>query len=166
MSATYKRPMGVTIFAVLLISGGLWDIGLLTSDYASFRALYDWPDWLFNIRYVCSWLQLIVSVTLGVGFFFRHRFWRRMAIAVAVLSIATLYWEHYYPAILAHCQRLDAEYAEMFSSRGFGGASFAQLAVPTLIIDYATDIIFYGWLLFYLNRPHVKQYFQNADSRY
>lgn len=153
-------PLCVSVLAWLLILGGVWDMVLLTFNYIGFREVYHWPEQMFLIRYVSSWLQSIASLAIGVGFLYGNRAWRKIAIVFAVFSIATLPWEHHYPAIVAHCQRLDESLGGMFASRrDLSQISFARLSVPILIMNYVVDIIFWGSILYYLSLPSAKKYF-------
>ena len=85
--------------------------------------------------------------------------------AIAVFTIATLYWKHYYPAYLVHCQNLDMELGGMFKDRDLSQFSFVRFCIPSLVVHWTADILFWGALLYYLTRSSVKNYFQEPHEK-
>ncbi len=163
--APQKRLIGLTIFGWLLISSSIVHMTTLIFGYQWYHDNYAyWPEWLFNTRYGFSWLQRILGISAGIGLLRGNDFCRKIAIAIGVFTISTLYWKHHYPAFLRHCQSLDEQFAGVFQYIGYPGFSFVRFCLPALIVHCLLDIIFCGSLWYYLTRPSVKNYFRKSHG--
>ncbi len=156
-----KCPLVVTVFAWLLIVSSIVHIYTLLFGYTWYRDNYNyWPDWLFTLRYCFSWFQRILGISIAIGMLNGREIARKIAIALGIFTIATLYWKHHYPAFVRHCHYLDGIYGDVFKAIGYPELSFTALAIPALIVHCLLDILFFGLMIYYLTRPSVKAYFK------
>ncbi len=163
-SLPQKLPIGLVIFGCLLILISFFHMMGLAFGYSWMCGIYNyWPQWLVDIRYCLSWFQRILEISAGIGLLLGSKVFRRIAIALAIFAIATLYWEHHYPGFLKICQMLDdSNIGGIFRAHHLWQWSFVKLSRVLLIIQCFMDIIFYGLLLVYLTRPSIKKYFATS----
>lgn len=162
-NAERKRPLGLTVFAWLLMIGSVCNMSVYIFEYEWYRGLFnDMPEWLINVRYCCSWALRIVSIGAAIGLLYGKEICRKIVLSIVIFTIATLYWRHPYQAYLNHCVILDREFGGIFTSQNLSQFSFVKLCTASLVAEYALDIIFCGSLFFYLTCPAVKQYFQKS----
>src|SRR5690349_37114 len=88
----------------LIILGVLW----ILSSLAAMRVLssYEWyqyclsnqglPAWLISFRYLVSWTQRFLGITVGVGLIAHRRWAAKIAIFLSVFDILAVYWRYPY----------------------------------------------------------------------
>lgn len=156
----YRRPIGLFIFGWLLIMSSIVQMYAYTFGYGWYKEIFNYlPLWLINVRYWFFWLQQIPGISVGIGLLNGNNFCRKIAIAIAVFSIMAIYWKYPYRAFLNRCQFLDYHYGGMFAARHLWELSFVRMCKIYLIFQYVIDVTFFGSLLYYLNRPLIKEYF-------
>ena len=164
-----KLPRGVLVFGVLFIVSSLMHIQALIFNFHWYFDIYSyWPKWLILIRYLFSWFQRILGLVTAIGILRLKNIFRRIAIAIGVFTILTVYWKHPYAAFKNHAETLDRIFAntgfnELISRAaeiGLHIKSFAELALAAVIGHAILDIIFCGSLIYYLTRPAVKEKFE------
>ena len=133
-----KRPVGIFIFGWLLIVCSIYN--MMKYAFGGYTWLCEtfnyWPHWLIDFRYVVSWIQRLMQLTAGIGFLSGNKTSRKIAVAVAIFTITTIFWRLDYPAELNHCRKLDQLCGGMFSQLGIENLSFERLCIPSLIIQY------------------------------
>jgi len=162
-----KRPLSVTVLAWMLIVSSIGHITTLLFAVDWYRSNYNyWPDWVFWTRYCFSWLQRILGITAGIGFFYGDRICRKIALVIAVFTITTVYWKHHYPAFQRHCQW-------MYNAFGDGLLRSVSMDTPAVreMCCYAAylancfgDVFFCLALIYFLTRPAVKEYFEKSKT--
>lgn len=160
-----KRPIGVFIFGWLLIISSLIQLTAYLFGYLFYKEILGYlPVWVINIRYGFSIVQRILGLSVGIGLLQRIEICRKIAIAIAVFSIATLYWKHHHQAFLNFYDILYHQYGAAFKAYDMSASFQAQLGNACLIMIYGLDLIFFGLLGLYLNRSAVKAYFTKSHQ--
>lgn len=116
---------------------------------------YDYP-----VRF--SIVQRIVGLGAGIGLLQSIEIFRK--IAIAVFSIATLYWKHPHQAFFNFYDILYVQYGSVFKAYDMFESFRTQLGHVCLIMIYLLDLILFGSLGLYLNRPAVKEYFAKSPQ--
>jgi len=156
------RPLGLKIFAGIYIFSSLVHLhALLTSfSYAKDIFLQSTPLWLLNLRYCFSLFLRIIGLSTGFGILFLKEIFRKIAIAISIFTICTLYWKHPYQVFAKHTELLDQKFAEILRSSGAPANLFSLATIPALIAHYVLDILFCGLVIFYFTRPKIKALFK------
>ncbi len=139
-----KRPLGVTILAILAFIGAItWVyslIALLSSDMYLYMTSY-----FLRIMWIRSIIMAILLLSLAYGFLKGLRWSWFLAMIMLVIGI-----------ILQVCVAL------IFFGTLPSYPSSSETFMPHIIVMYIVPLVIlviYGLILFYLTRPHVKTYF-------
>ena len=155
-----KRPKGVIIFGILIITSSLIHMHKLVLDYDWNREnmLTCMPEWLVVVRYCFSWFQRILGLTIAIGILRLKNIFRKLGIALGVFTICTLYWKHPYSAFLRHTNYLDQQFGHLLTAAP--GITFSSLTLISLIVYYILEIVFWGIFIYYFTHPKVKEQFR------
>jgi hypothetical protein len=143
------RPVGLTIFGVLLIVGSL-DKLFDFQDFAFYQLMFQGlPDWMVNIRYVLSVTLRFAGILCGMGILSLKNVYRRLGLFLCALTILTIYWKH--PAFVFENLARNLEPGEAAFSPYFG---FARLIFSLMDVGFAAGF------LYYFTRRTVKEKFR------
>ena len=150
------RLAGVTVFGSIIVFSSLMHMHKLAGDREWYLETYAYmPEWLAWTRYSFSWFQRILGISAGIGILLYKDVFRKLAIIIGVFTICTVYWKHPYEGFKRHTQYLDQVFPEMTEI-----ATFSSITGYAVLGHIMLDVIFQGWLIYYLTRPKVKSYFK------
>ena len=152
--------IGIVIFAILIIGSSLIHMHKLIVDRIWYFETYAYlPVWLATVRYCFSWFQRIVGISTALGVLFLKNIFRKIAIAIGIFTICTVYWKHPYQGFLKHTRVLDEKYGHYIALIGFPEITFSSLTLYAVIGHCILDIVFWGFFIYYFIRPGVKAQF-------
>jgi hypothetical protein len=157
-----RRSTGVTVFAFLLIVSSIMHIHKLIVNVSWYVDTYSYlPPWLIVLRYSFSWLQRALGILAAVGLLALNDTARKLAIAIGIFTILTIYWKHPYIAYKAHTEFLDSRFGLLFHQLGApAGFKISSYAMAAVVLNCALDVMFCGILIYFLTRPVVKKQFK------
>ena len=161
-----RRPFGVTLFGIVLIATSLVHLRTLLEVDHYWWLFESMPEPVLRLRYFCSvWLR-VLGLASGIGLLRRQETFRKAAMAVGIVTMATVYWKHPWFAV----NKLAQSVIDMFAASSGLGYLFTPslrrlVAVFSLIGLYVFDLAFSIWLLVYLTRPHVTAWFHGIPER-
>lgn len=129
---------------------------------------YDWyvqvfgqqylPPTLIAIRYVGSCLQRILGLAAGFGLIARYRWAAQIISIISAWSIITAYWKNPYAAVKNMFVLGDRVHGYGRIIAGFGWHHFeiTVLAWPTVVVLTIFNVLFFGWVFWYCNKPKIK----------
>jgi hypothetical protein len=166
-NSAIERPRSVTILGWLLILSSFGHISTLLFGVEWYRSNFSyWPDWVFWSRYCFSWLQRLLGLTAGIGFLYGDKICRKIALAIAIFTITTVYWKHHYPAFQHHCQWMYTKFGG--GLLGIAGADNPAMretcCYGAYLMNCFGDVTFCLALIYYLTLPSVKEYFQKSNG--
>jgi len=139
-----KRPLGVTILAILAFIGAIICVGsviaFLSGDWILYKTSYS-----MRIMWIKPIIMAILLLSLAYGFLKGLRW--SWFLGVIMLTIGTILQVH---GTLTFFGTLSS-YPDQFKN-----------SMPYIITVYIIPfliLVIYGLILFYLTRPHVKTYF-------
>lgn len=159
-----KRSIGVTIFAIILISDSLLQmIELLYFQHYknTFQFL---SDEIILFRYFVSWTLRITGLISGIGILFLKNTFRKFGLSLFIFTIITIYWK--YPSLAF---KNDAVYLDQFLKdygcypiviKGYGTLTFSSLANGTAIFARVLGVLYAALFIYYFTRPKVKRQFK------
>lgn len=157
-----KRPFGVVLFGLGLIVTSLLQSTALVDRHRYWYLFSDLPTSAITIRYALSWIARIVGLASGVGILLRRELFRRVTIALAALTIMTVYWKHSYEGFLRHVQDLQQRspaVAHIFQILQQGGVEVSEVTRIAVIVIRLQEIALALLLIWYFTRPRVKDWF-------
>ena len=143
--------------------GFLWVVSSLIQmtslvDYARYQYIFhdNLSYSLIFWRYIGSWAQRFLGLAAGFGLMY-HRRWAAVVVNIlSVYSILIVFWKHPYEAVKNHCVLLDKQLGWIFTSHGYTGIHFISYVGATANLLRALDVLFFGFMLYYLSRLHIK----------
>ena len=139
-----KRPLGVTILALLSFGGAIACvsslIALLSSDMALYMTTYQ-----MRIIGITDIIMTIVALSVAYGFFKRLR-WSWFLCLITLVIVTILHVQVYLRSFWA---------LSSYPSPG-------EIGMPYIIVMYIVPVVniaILGLISIYLTRPHVKTYF-------
>ncbi len=144
-----------------MIMISLIQLGGLLANYEQYRSYFQFlAERLLTLRYLISLLGRIATSIMGI--LYRNDFLRRLAIMNSWLIILILYWKHPYPVIYAHVQAISRNFEPLMRGLHATDSFIPTVTLGVLIVIYLSDLLFNGWVIYYLTRPRVKAQFQPA----
>ena len=154
---TKKKPIGLIIFATLLILTSLAQLAIELSRAKLYIAqLYPMTLNLILPRYLVTVTIRIVGLACGIGILALNNFFRKLLILLCISTIVTIYWKHPFFIFEKMYRQLHINYLQ---ARIPEPASlwiwpwFAWLTVCLI------DVIFASVVIFYFTRPRIKALF-------
>jgi len=139
-----KRPLGVTVLAILAFIGAIAGIAYLITFISS-----SWPiqltQYFMRIMWIRAIIMAILLLSLAYGFF-KGLLWSWF-LGVIMLTIGIILHVH---GTLTFLGTLSSYPDQLKNSMPY---IIAVYIIPFLIL------VIYGLILFYLTKPHVKTYF-------
>lgn len=136
-----KRPLGVTILAILAFIGAIAGvcslIALLSSDMYLHMTSY-----FLRIIWIRSIIMAILLLSLAYGFLKGLRWSWFLGMIMLVIGII-----------------LQVRGMLIFFGTLSSYPSPGEIFMPYIIVAYIIPLVIYGLILFYLTKPHVKTYF-------
>lgn len=156
-----KRPLGVYIFGVGLITTSLANMLWVVTHYGDYRAIYShWPYGWFIARYSFSIFQRVVGLTAGVGILCFKDFARKLAFVIGCFTISTIYIKHPYFAYKNHTAILDQQVAPILRAYGLP-ISFSPWTFQAMFLNCLLDVGFWLVFIYYFTRPQIKSLFKS-----
>jgi hypothetical protein len=156
-------PLGVVVLGLFIVLSSIVHIHKLIFDREVYLGiLYGYlPPWLRELRYAFSWFQRTVGLVAGFGLFWGKNICRRLTIFIGWFTMIFVFWKHPYKAFQNHACYLDQQPAirSLFEAIGTPDFTLISVVLPALIVYYLLEIAFWGSVVYYLTRPHVKAYF-------
>lgn len=156
-----KRPIGVTVFGILIILGALFQI-ISGLDFARYKFLFQpLPEQLIRVRYFITMLILVLSLVSGVGVLFLENIFRRIILFTAFYSLYTYLLEAPF-----FCFR---NYSNFIIQESMGAASkipdiststYSATLWAATIFFWVVDFSFAICLIYYFTRPKVEDQFE------
>ncbi len=159
MEQKKTKLIGLICIGILWIVGSLGQMRVLTSFewYQYCLSNQNLPAWLISFRYLISWTQRILGITVGVGLIAHRRWAATMAIFLSIFDIAAVYWRYPYQAFKNQSIVWDQRYGGMMAKFGYLDIHFSSYVMHAVILTYIVDILFFSFVLYYLTRPYVKE---------
>jgi hypothetical protein len=157
-----RRSIGVTVFSFLLIASSIMHVHKLIVDVAWYADTYSYmPAWMILLRYSFSWLQRVLGILAAVGLLALNDAARKLAIAIGIFTILTVYWKHPYIAYKAHAEFLDDRFGLLFHQLGApAGFKISSYTMAAVVLNGSLDVIFCATLIYFLTRPVVRDQFK------
>jgi hypothetical protein len=151
-----KRPLGLIIFGVLLVTTSLVLLYWLPG-YDLYRQVnHEWPESIIRVRYVGSYIYRLLGLACGIGILCRKEPFRKVFIGLSYYSLATLALRHTYSSQLFFSEPIYHANGSTFSLE-----TFTWIAV---IIHWLVDGIFSLAAILYFRNPKVKGYFKQTQE--
>ncbi len=149
-----KRPLGVTIFGILLIWISLQRIPWLSFNVYRyyFQSL---PEKIILIRYFISVSMGILKLASGIGVLSLKDVFRKAALFISFISILTVYWKHPFFVFLKIRREAIAK-----SGISMPENEINLIAWTAVIIVSLLTIGFSIALIYYFTRPKIKKLFK------
>ncbi len=163
-----KKPIGILVFGILLILGsGLW-----LYAYSNLNAYKDMFGWLsesaIQARYLFSVINRLLLIVTGIGILCLKDVFRKIGIALYVLTICILPWKHPYALFENLARDTASQIINTMSStpppevlRIIHRTSSLYALGATYFIDIAFAAIF----ILYFTRPQIKNYFKDNSGK-
>ncbi|MCX5680695.1 MAG: hypothetical protein NT079_00095 [Candidatus Omnitrophica bacterium] len=148
-----KRPIGVVIFATLLIATSVIQFNFIPTYERYIVINQGFPEPIIRMRFLISYALRIIGLASGIGIFFFLNFFRQVCLGLSCFSILTIYWRHPYKAFLVYTEPLYHQ-AQITA---FSLETFTWISV---VIRWAVDIFFAAAIIYYFTRPRVIRYFR------
>ena len=137
----------IQLFACLLFFSSFIHIGKLVLDYNWYMDTYSYlPVWLAVGRYLFSWFQRIIGLTVAFGLLYRKNFARLLGMVLGVFTISTIFWKHPYDGMLRHIHFLFETNPTVHKAIMESGVTLSGLTIAVIIVHSLLDIIF--WVLY------------------
>ncbi|HLF18152.1 MAG TPA: hypothetical protein VI749_04565 [Candidatus Omnitrophota bacterium] len=155
------RSLSLLIICSLLATSCVYDFFNLV-DYGYQRQLFlPMPEWVFQVRFCFSILLRSALIAISVGLIYRNELARKAVIAIAVFTIATIYWKHPYYVF---------ENIAIMVEQQYFGAPIKQLQFPefpriSMLVYIAVDLIIAGVLIYYFTLPSVVRFYKKDESK-
>src|SRR3989338_7709932 len=159
---TRKLPRGVIVLGLFIVFSSIVHMHKLIVDRAWYQDIYGYlPPWLVESRYVFSWVQRAAGFMAAAGLLWGKNVCRLLIIFIGWFTIFFVFWKHPYRAFQNHAHYLDKQPVihSLFDHLGVPDFTVASVVWPALVVYYFLEIIFWGWVIYYLTRPGVKAYF-------
>lgn len=136
-----KRPLGVTILAILAFIGAIVGVCSLIALLSSDACLYITP-YFMRIMWINAIIMTILALSLAYGFLKGLRWSWFLGMIMLVIGII---WQ----------VRVTLIFFETLSLYQIP----SEISMPYIIVMSIVPLVILGLILFYLTRPHVKTYF-------
>jgi len=156
---TKRRSVGVTTFGILIcVSSMLRLISLIDFHYYRFM-FQQLSEQVIMIRYIFSIFIRVIGLVSGIGILFLNNNFRRLALALSLFTLLTIFWKHpYYVfeniAYSIHEMEIGALNAP--PKEPLQNPSFPLIS---MIVFYMVDISFAGSFIYFFTRKGIKQQF-------
>lgn len=164
-----RRPLGLVVFGVGLIVTSLLQITALVDAGHYWDLFQGLPPAAITGRYVASWVARGIGFAAGVGILQRREVFRKIAIALGWVTIATVQWKHPYDGFARHISDLELRVPQFGAllREGFGqlGIERSTMTWIIVLIARAQEVLLALLLIWYFTRPHVKTQFRAKRSR-
>ena len=126
---------------------------------------YDWykyclsdfdPAWI-PLRYAVSWAQRLVGLIAGFGLIAHRRWAAQIVVYLSIFNILTVYWKYPYQSFIKQSIILNRDLGGMFAGIGVPEVNFTSHVMAAVVSAYLIDFLFFGFVVFYLTRPQVKE---------
>lgn len=158
-----KRPVGVTIIAILLLLSSLQQMSVLSLETQWYSQMFQFmPAWLVGLRYGFSWTQRVVGIACAAGLLYTKEIFRKITIALGVFTLLTLKWKHPVEGFRNAYYYAGEKSAELFRAvvAQNPDITLEQIIQWSVMTMWALEFIFWVCVMFYLTRPNVKTRFQ------
>lgn len=148
----YRRPLGVTIFGLILI---VTSLGLLhfMAPYPLYRQVnHEWPERIIKIRFVGSYIFRFIGLFSGIGILCCFERVRKFFVGFSYYCLITLPLRHTYSSQLFFSGPIYQQHGSMFSLQTFTWIS--------VIIHWIIDGTFSLMAIYYFTRPQVIKHFK------
>lgn len=158
-SSSERNPNGILLFSILIILSSLLHIHKLVFDRNWYYSVYSYlPEWLLNARYCFSWFQRILGISVAIGVLYYQEIFRKIALAMGVFTITTVYWKHHYPAFKDHTLRVIEDMG-LLHQLPVLKENLSDLAIAGIVLHATLDILFWSIVIYYFTRKNIKSLF-------
>lgn len=153
----------VTVVGILLFAGSMMKLGTVI-DLSYYRILHSpLSEGTILFRYVGSVGLRILGIIAGIGIVYRKDLCRRLAIGLAVFTIAAIHWKHplhaFKNVMASQHGQLEA-LAKLFGKPAPTLEAMQSIAwIPRLAVC-ATDIAISAFLIVFLTRREISKQFE------
>jgi len=114
-----KRPLGVLLFAAILIVTSLSLLRYMPA-YAFYRQInHEWPENIIKIRFIGSYIFRLLGLISGVGILCLNDLVRKFLVGFSYYCLITLPLRHTYSAQLFFSEPVYHHYGSVFSLQTF-----------------------------------------------
>lgn len=157
MIKVYGRPLGVVIFALILIVTSIDLLRCMPNFDLYARVNHEWPDFLLRLRFAGSYVFRLIGIIGALGVLFLYEPCRRFMVGFSWYALFTLPLRHTYQGHLFFCEPIYEQYGSSFSL-----ATFTWIAV---IIRWLIDGGFSLLFIYYFTRPGVMFCFEACKDK-
>lgn len=158
-----KRPLGLVVFGVGLMVTSLLQMTTLVNADRYWYLFQHLPPMAIMGRYLVSWAARGIGLAAGIGILQRREVFRKMAIALGWVTIATVSWKHPYEGFARHISDLERQVPElrMLLSEALWqlGIERSTLTWIVVCVARAQEIALALLLIWYFTRSRVKAQF-------
>ena len=156
-----KRPLGVIIFAILLILSTLiWSMAYLNYDY--YRSTFQFlPEASIRIRYFISIINRFLVLVSAVGILFLKDIFRKIGLLLCFLTVCVMPWKHPFFTLKDLAEKATQQ---VLSTMPPIDTLTRELVLKislwsSVAVVYIIDIGFAVAFIYYFTRPRVKALF-------
>jgi len=152
-----KGYKGVHFLGFLFIIGSLYYL-VVSLNFEYYKFIFQQlPERNIIFRYVFSLLMRSFGIVLGLGIILRKNFFRKAAIFFCWFTILTVLWRS--PFYVFNNIAIATEY-DVTNVMGNYPLKYPWHPWFSMIFFYSIDIIFSFIVIYFLNRPQVKDQFK------
>ena len=152
-----QKLWGLKVLGFVFIISSLAQIRVIANyDWYQFCVSYLPPETIF-IRYIISWAQRIIGLSIGAGLIAHRRWAAQLAIYLSVFEVMFAYWKYPYESFKIQCAVWDKQYGWMIKQAGFPKIHFSSYVIYDVVFSCVLHVLFFGFVLYYLTRPYVKE---------
>jgi len=159
-----KRPLGVTILAILLMAGSIHKLFGFT-NYPYYKIMFQHlPGNLIFIRYMGSILLRLIGIAVGIGLLLMKNFYRKAVIILAIFTILTIPLKHQMATFENIAQFLEQQVQQSPPSSTNQKIGFADSTTSVALLFGLIDLLFSLTLIIYFRRPKIIAEFKKPIS--
>ena len=159
-----KRPLGVSIFGILLVITSLLQLRtvMVYGQFGYYKQLFaPMSEQVLLVRYIVSMGLRILGLVAGIGVLSRREVFRKIILFNAYFTIFTIYWKHPFFAVKKHAQVVaDIVSKRMDVCEVVFPQSVHMIALAAFVFLNGIDLAFSACLIYYFTRPAVRVWFK------
>jgi hypothetical protein len=168
--ATKKKPLlrGIKIFGILLIAASVWQLrsAVICGKTGAYEQMFWYMSFpLLKLRFFVTIALRGMGLVCAVGILERREFSRKLLIALACFSLATLFWKHPFSAIEQYVWFLADILPRHMGWPMLSDRVISQMVVPVFAVLNATDLLFSVAVIRYFTHPSVKSWFVPSSGQ-
>ncbi|HAJ57680.1 MAG TPA: hypothetical protein DCL35_07965 [Candidatus Omnitrophica bacterium] len=160
-----KMPLGVALFGIVLVVTSFLQLRtfLIYSRAGYYDVLFvPLPENIIFLRGIFSALLRIAGLAAGMGILLGKDLFRKTALFVAGITIATVYLKHPYYAVKKHAELSINYVAQKIGNFEIMSPAIIELvAKVSMAVLLAIDVFFSLAIIYYFTLPQIKRWFKD-----